>query len=745
MATRNRKLTDRLTRGSRLAAGLLIFAGLTIPACKSKFGVTAPPVPNTDWPTYGGNKAENRYSPLQEINISNVKDLQIAWTYDAREQQDSGSRPREIQCQPIVVHGILYGLTAALSCFAVNAATGEQLWKFQPVRDDQRFNNNRGLVYWEDGDDKRILYTSGGTLYALNALSGKPVLTFGDSGRVDLHTGLGEGLNHDVSKLSVTSTTPGVIYKNTLIIGSSVSEGGDAAPGHVRGFDVLTGRLKWIFHTIPLPGDPGYETWPKDAYNKIGADNSWGGMALDEKRGTVYFGTGSPSSDFYGGARTGIDLFGNCIVALDAGTGKLKWYFQTVHHDLWDRDIACPPNLVTVRHGGKMVDAVAQATKDGLIYVLDRDSGTSLFPIEERSVPTSGLPGEHPWPVQHFPTKPLPLCHQVFTDSDLTNISAEAHAYVQERYRHAKQPPNKFNPPGVEGTFLFGYSGGAEWGGNATDPQGILYQNSNDDPWDLQMIDAATMKRQSADLPTGNIVYLKNCGFCHGMDRKGTGHEFPSLVGISQKRSAADIGKLIATGAGKMPSFPYMKEDDKKALIDFLLNREAKTTSGNTIGEHGAGPSGAMTPQQTVFPYLPAYVIKTWRRFTDKDGYDATKPPWGTMNAIDLNTGDYLWRVPLGEYPELTKKGIPITGSESYGGPLATAGGLVFIAGTPDERIRAFDKMTGKIVWEYQLPAGGFATPITYEMNGKQFIVLAVGGSRYGSKPGGWYMAFALK
>jgi quinoprotein glucose dehydrogenase len=731
----------------RLAGGLLILGSLFLASCKNnteKNAVTASG-PGTDWPTYGGNKAENRYSSLQQINLDNVKDLQVAWTYDAREPQEPGGRPREIQCQPIVVHGILYGTTADLSCFALNAATGVQIWKFGSVRDEQRFNTNRGVVYWEDGDDRRILYSSGGTLYALNALTGKPVMSFGDSGRVDLHTGLGEGLDHDVSKLSVTSTTPGVIYKNTLVIGSSVSEGGDAAPGHVRGFDVLTGKMKWIFHTIPLPGDPGYDTWPKGAYNKIGADNNWGGLALDEKRGAVYFGTGSPSSDFYGGARTGMDLFGNCIVALDAETGKLKWYFQTIHHDLWDRDIPCPPNLVTVKHEGKMVDAVVQATKDGLIYVLDRDSGTSLFPIEERPVPVNGLPDEHPWPVQKFPSKPLPLCHQVLNDSDLTNISTEAHNYVEDRYRRAKPTEGKFTPPSEEGTFLFGYSGGAEWGGNAADPEGILYQNSNDDPWDLQMADVASMRRQFANLSMGNIVYLKNCGFCHGMDRKGSGHEFPSLIGIGQKRSADAIGKLIATGAGKMPSFPYMKDNDKKALIDFLLNREAKTAPGKSMGEHSPGPWGSGTPQQGGFPYVPKYVSKVWRRFTDADGYNATKPPWGTMNAIDLNTGDYLWRVPLGEYPELTKKGIPLTGSESYGGPLATAGGLVFIAATRDERIRAFDKRTGKVVWEYQLPAGGFATPISYEMNGKQYIVLAVGGSRQGSKPGGWYIAFALK
>jgi quinoprotein glucose dehydrogenase len=642
------------------------------------------------------------------------------------------------------VNGILYGTTSKLAVFALDARTGEQLWKFEPAQEKQRFNTNRGVVYWENGDDKRILYTAGSILYSLDARTGKPMPGFAVNGKADLHEGLGAGLHHDVNNLSVTATTPGVIYKNVLIIGSSVSESGDAAPGHVRGFDVVTGKLLWTFHTVPQPGEFGYDTWPKDAYEKIGAANNWGGLAVDEKRGLVFFGTGSPASDFYGGDRAGANLFSDCILALDAETGKMKWYFQTIRHDLWDRDIPCPPNLATVKHNGKKVDVVVQATKDGLVYVLDRDSGTSLFPIEERTVPITGLPGEHPWATQLFPLKPLPLCRQSLTEDDLTNISPESHAFAKERFEKTPQPNSKFMAPAEGGTLLIGYSGGAEWGGNAVDTDGVLYQNANEDAWDLQMIDMATLTKEMASLSHGNAVYAKNCSFCHGMDRKGSGNQFPNLLNIGSRHSATEINTLIKTGSGRMPSFSFLSDDDRNVIVGFLLNTENKNKPAKPASEHSTVVDTAVK-KKGDFPYEPKYISKVWRKFTDQDGYNAVKPPWGTLNAIDLNTGDYLWRVPLGEFPELTKRGIPVTGTQSYGGPVVTAGGLVFIAGTRDEKIRAFDKKTGQVVWEYQLPAGAFATPITYEIDGKQYLAIAAGGAKEGAKPGGWYIAFALK
>ena len=701
-----------------------------------------------DYPVYGGNKAGNRYSALTQIDTRNVKELKIAWMYNTLEAAGDSvrERPKAIQCQPIVVDGVLYGTTGDLQLFALDAGTGKQLWKFEPKKNGMKLrmiNANRGVAYWENGSDKRILYSAGPMLYAINAENGKPVPGFGSSGMVDLHEGLSTNSDHDADELSVTANTPGVVYKNLLIIGSSVSESGDAAPGHVRAFDILTGKIKWIFHTVPRPGETGYETWPKNAYKEIGAANNWGGMSLDEKRGEVFFGTGSPASDFYGGDREGMNLFADCIVALNAETGKLKWYYQTIHHDLWDRDIPCPPNLATIKFDGRMVDVVVQATKDGLVYVLDRDSGKSLFPVEERAVPVNGLPGEHPWPVQKYPLKPLPLSHQVFSDSDITNISREAHEFVQKQFLQFHSE-NKFTPPSVKGTLLFGYSGGAEWGGNSIDPDGVLYQNTNDDPWVLQMMDTAERNAEMASVSQGNALYIMHCAACHGADRKGSGSSFPTLVNIGNKHSPEEIRKILKTGSGRMPSFQQLTDAERKAITDFILNPWAAGRPMQAAGNHPESAAAIAETASGQFGFKPAYISRTWRKLTDSQGYPAIKPPWGTLNAIDLKTGDYLWRVPLGEYPELTKRGIPVTGMESYGGTLVTAGGLLFIAGTQDEKIRAFDKKTGKILWEYLLPAAGFATPITYEVKGKQYVVIAAGGGR-GQKAGGNYVAFALE
>jgi quinoprotein glucose dehydrogenase len=697
-----------------------------------------------DYPIYGGNDGGNRYSSLTQINLKNVDKLQPVWTYDTGENNDPDGRGMDIQCQPIVVNGIMYGTTSKLKVFAIDAATGKQIWKFDPFdgpEKKQRFHPVRGVVYWQEDNDKRILYMAGSTLYAINAENGKPVETFGTNGEVDFHEGLSdkEIYGYDANNFNIRSTTPGVIYKNYLITGSSVSEGGDALPGHIRAFDVRTGKIAWVFKTIPLPGEYGYETWSKDSYKKLGGANCWAGMVVDQKRGMVYLGTGSPSVDFYGGARKGENLFSNCVIALNAETGKRAWHFQTVHHDLWDRDIPCQPNLVTVKHNGKTIDAVAQATKDGFIFLLDRDTGKPLFPVNEVAVPNApALPGEQPWPTQPVPSKPAPFANQFLTKNDITSLTPQSRAYVLKRFNASRQGPKNLSPS-LKGSLIYGIGGGAEWGGTAADPSGIMYVNANNMLWWIKM-------RNGNEQDDGNVLtkgaklFNTNCAGCHSTNAtaSSTQQAYPVLKDVGKRLSRDQISAILETGRGRMPSFQHITKEDRTAIINFLLNMEKAT--GNDV--HAI--STTIAEKNHDFPYSAPFVSNGNVQFRDQENYPAIKPPWGTLNAIDLNSGEYLWKVPLGEYPELTKKGIAPTGTENHGGPVVTAGGLLFIAATYDEKLRAFDSKTGKVVWEHKLPAGGFASPITYMVKGKQYVAIAAGGTRYGLKPGGTYEAFAL-
>lgn len=701
---------------------------------------------NADWRTYGGDPGGTRYSDLEQINLQNVSKLELAWSYDTGENKDPNKRGMDIQCQPIVVNGIMYGTTPGLRLFAVDASSGNEIWTFNPFANPAvkpRFHPVRGVTYWESGEDKRILYSVGASLYAINAKTGDPIKTFGKEGEVDLHEGLGDSttLGYNVNNFNIRSTTPGVIYKNLLIMGSSVSEGGDALPGNIRAFDVRTGKLAWVFRTIPLPGEYGYETWSKDSYRKLGGANCWAGMVIDEKRGTVFLGTGSPSVDFYGGSRKGTNLFANCVIALNAQTGQRKWHFQTVHHDLWDRDIPCPPNLITVKHQGKMVEAVAQVTKDGLIFIFDRDNGKPLFEVKEISVPKGpALPGENPWPTQPMPVKPAPFAYQHVTKANLTTRTPEAHAYVLDRFVNSTTGP-KNTAPSEQGILLLGIGGGAEWGGSAVDPKGVLYVNGNNMLWWLKMRSAKNQK--DGVLTAGTTLFNTNCAACHSMDPKtanDANQAYPNLKDVGKRLTRMQISTILETGKGRMPSFQHLSKANRDALVDFLLDTEKPASNPNDIHK----VSIVEAEKGKDFPHAPPYINNGNVQFRDQDGYPAVKPPWGTLNAVDMNTGEYLWKVTLGEYPELTKKGIPPTGTENHGGPVVTAGGLLFIAATYDEKLRAFDTKTGKVVWEYPLPAGGFATPITYMVKGRQYIAIAAGGTRYGLKSGGTYVAFAL-
>lgn len=671
------------------------------------------------WSEYLGGPDRNHFSALDQITPENVSELTVAWEYHTL---DTG----QIQCNPIVVNGVLYGVTASNGLFAVNAATGEELWKFWGGTEKSVFSNNRGVTYWAGkGGVPRIMYCFGEWLYAVNAETGEKIDSFGDQGRVSLKSGLGATAREKF----VISTTPGTLFEDKLVMPLRVSEGADAAPGYIQAFNVITGKVDWVFHTIPHPGEFGHDTWPEAAWEntEIGAANNWAGMAVDRKRGIIYVPTGSAGFDFYGGNRPGQNLFANSLVALDGRTGKRKWHYQFVHHDIWDRDLPAPPNLVTLQVDGKKVDAVAQVTKSGHVFVFDRVTGEPVFPIDEVPVPASVIPGEEVWPTQPVPRLPLPFARQQIAETDL-NVHSNNYDSVLATYRSAIK--GSFVPLSKTPTLLFpGADGGAEWGGAAVDREGVMYVNSNEMAW-LFSLSEAPREDELAHLSLGEKTYVTLCTACHGKELEGNpGSGYPSLVNITGRMKRPDILKLISNGKGMMPGFSGISTAEKEALIAYIAGEEKKEVSG-----------GAVTASK---PFIP-YKFNGYHKFLNNEGYPAISPPWGTLTAIDLNTGQHKWQITLGEFKELTEKGIPPTGTENYGGPVVTKSGLLLIAATKDGMFRAFDKNSGKLLWQTELPAAGFATPSTYEINGKQYIVIAAGGTKLGTKKGDSYVAFAL-
>jgi quinoprotein glucose dehydrogenase len=671
-------------------------------------------IPNQDWSVYGGDPQNDHYSPLAQIGRDNVKDLRAAWEYDTGE---TGG----LESSPLIVDGVLYGITPSQKIFALDAATGKLRWKFDSGIPGTQ--PDRGLAYWSnpsDGAEKRVLVAVMNFVYALDATTGKPIPTFGKRGRIDLR----EILGRDSKTQWTPLTSPGIVCQDLLIVGARNPETLPAPPGDVRAYDVRTGKLRWSFHTIPHPGEFGYDTWPKNAWKYSGAANNWAGMALDPDHGIVYVPTGSAAFDFYGANRLGDDLFADCLIALDAKTGKRIWHFQGVRHDLWDRDFPAPPALVTVQRDGKSIDAVAQTTKQGFVYLFNRTTGEPLFPIEYRKVPASNVPGEVAASEQPFSALPEPFARQRLTEDMLTDRTPAAHRWAVEHFRKFRSE-GQFVPFGIGvDTVVFpGFDGGAEWGGPAVDPTtAILYVNANEMAWT-----GALAPNTGKNSPRG--IYLSQCSVCHGERLAGSPPAIPSLAGVGARLTSTQIAHTIKDGKGRMNGFPNLSDEQVAALVDFLTSGESKAMSA-------------------AAPAAPAmkYRFTGYHKFLDPDGYPAIVPPWGTLSAIDLNSGEYVWKINLGEYPALAQQGMDDTGSENYGGPIVTAGGLLFIGATDfDRKFRAFDKTTGKLLWETTLPFAGNATPATYSAGGRQYVVIAAGGGKDLNSPsGGVYVAFAL-
>jgi quinoprotein glucose dehydrogenase len=674
---------------------------------------------NADWPEYNGDGARSHYSQLAQIDTSNVSKLKIAWTYSSGGKDTLRNRS-QIQSNPIIIDGVIFGVSADTEAFALEAESGKELWK--TAIKEKNGTTSRGVTYWSDKEDKRIFFGVGPWLYALDARTGKMIDTFGVNGRIDLKV----GIDRPDADNYVTSNTPNTIFENLIITGTRVSESETALLGDIRAYDARDGSLAWTFHTIPEEGEAGYESWfPANPRQRIGGANSWMGMAIDRERGVVYVPTGSAAFDFYGGNRKGDNLYANSLLALNASDGQLLWHYQVVRHDIWDRDLPAPPNLFTITRDSKKIDVVSVITKQGYTFIFDRDTGEPIFPIKDVSFPQEAAPGEYPSQTQPVPVKPAPFTKQSFTANDFNSFVAERDSLAE--ILSQANTGSAYTPITEKMTIIYpGTDGGGQWGGAATDPEGMMYIPAKEIPVYTSLV--LRKNEITQVLSNENTLYNLYCSNCHGKDLNGS-HDgsYPGLINIKARLTRDQLLAMMLNGKGMMPTFSHISQPERDAIANFLL--------GTATDEN------VKTTQQN----FSAYQHTGYNRWYDTNGYPVNTPPWGTLTAIDCNTGERRWQVPLGEYKELTAKGIPPTGTDNYGGPLVTAGGLIFMAGTPDEKIRAFKKSTGEMVWEYDLPAAGYATPSTYSINGKQYIVIACGGGKLNSKSGDQYVVFTLE
>lgn len=728
-----------------LAVPFAFVAMVVPPAPEKDAGTDGSSVPpqHTEWNDFGGGPDHSKFVNFKQINKRNVTKLQPAFVYPSNDKNQS------YKFNPIIVDNVMYVLAKGNSLVAINAITGKEIW----IHANLRGIIQRGINFWQSPDkkQKRLLICLGNSLQAIDANTGRSILTFGDNGSVDLK----QGLDRDPSLFGrAASTSPGHVFENLLLVGSAPGENLFSGPGHVRAFNVITGKQEWIFHTIPQPGEYGYDTWPKDAYKYVGAINTWGEISVDEKRGIAYFPLGSPTYDYDGSDREGMGLYGDCILALDARTGKRLWHFQTVHHDLWDYDLTAAPQLITVKRDGKKVDAVAVASKNGFLYVLDRVTGVPLWPIVETPVPKSDMPDEKAWPTQPIPTVIPPFQRHVVSADDVNPYMNPADkAKFVARIKAAKT--GMFQPLSdkYEVVATPGAVGGANYGNTASNPdKGLVYVMFQELP-DFYLLVKRADKPQTRPggaasgtlAAKGQTAYLQYCQPCHGADRAGLPGAGVSLVDIGTKVSADNFKIFIQQGKGRMPAQPHIDEATISAIYAFLApaapgNRVNRSNAPETIPDGPVVESGGAPGKQTQTTMGWANGMKDYpegytgprSQYVEKNnwgvGVDSLmSPPWSGIAAYDLNKGILKWRIPLGISDAGIKGGTP-NGTQNKG-MVITATGLIF-ATCKDGKLRAIDADNGNIIWEYDLgrrDPGGI--PAMYQANGRQYLVVCSTGA----------------